>query len=151
VATNLSPAERASRIMRGNRKTGSRPELAVQSELARLGSDFEANLTVPGLASRVSVDIAFVDARLAVFIDGCFWHSCPDHGFQPRSNVEYWKSKLERNRVRDELVDRYLTAQGWAVLRIWEHDDARSAAFKIVMHLVRTPLQTSIGPNRVRS
>lgn len=70
---------------------------------------------------RVKPDIVFTRARVAVFVDGCFWHSCPQHGRRPTSNQEYWVAKLDGNVARDRRVDQALLAEGWVVLRLWEH------------------------------
>jgi DNA mismatch endonuclease (patch repair protein) len=70
-------------------------------------------------------DFVFPKHRLAIFVDGCFWHGCPKHGTQPTSNRTFWKAKLARNKTRDTLVKRTLTQQGWRVLRIWQHDLSR--------------------------
>lgn len=67
-------------------------------------------------------DLTFAAARLAVFVDGCFWHGCPHHHRLPRTRRAFWKAKVDANRRRDRRVDRALRALGWAVLRIWEHD-----------------------------
>jgi DNA mismatch endonuclease (patch repair protein) len=72
--------------------------------------------------------VAFTKAKVAVFIDGCFWHGCPDHGVSPRTNSDYWSAKIARNRARDLENDRALIDQGWLVIRIWEHDDPEEAA-----------------------
>ena len=69
---------------------------------------------------------------VAVFIDGCFWHSCPEHGVRPKSNTEYWDAKLERNALRDKEVNTALKERGWKVLRFWEHEDPAKAASKII-------------------
>jgi DNA mismatch endonuclease (patch repair protein) len=78
-------------------------------------------------------DFVFPRQRLAVFVDGCFWHGCPSHGSLPRSRSEYWEAKISRNRRRDRAVARLLQAKAWRVLRIWEHaldrqNEARTAA-----------------------
>jgi DNA mismatch endonuclease (patch repair protein) len=67
-------------------------------------------------------DFVFASSKLAIFVDGCFWHGCPQHGRSPTSNTEYWQTKLKRNQVRDRLVSRTLRKGGWSVLRVWEHD-----------------------------
>lgn len=84
---------------------------------------------VPGYRCRA--DIVFSRARVAVFVDGCFWHRCPEHGSKPRSNSGYWQAKLDRNIDRDRRNDEILSAAGWCVVRIWEHEDAGEAAEKI--------------------
>lgn len=79
--------------------------------------------------------MVFTRARLAVFVDGCFWHQCPEHGNVPRANGSYWRPKLKRNVARDRAVDAALAAAGWQVLRIWEHDDLDLAADAVVAAL----------------
>jgi DNA mismatch endonuclease (patch repair protein) len=77
-------------------------------------------------------DLAFTRARLAVFIDGCFWHRCPEHGTMPKNNQAWWAEKLQANVDRDLRVDRELAALGWAVLHVWEHETANVAADRIM-------------------
>jgi len=107
--------------MRGNRKRDTGPELRLRSLLHTRGLRFRANreLIVPGL--RVRPDIVFSRRRVAVFVDGCFWHSCPWHGTKPRVNRHYWLPKLKRVTARDRKVKRLLTRAGWTVIRLWEH------------------------------
>jgi len=80
---------------------------------------------------RVRPDITFTRRRVAVFVDGCFWHGCPEHQRKPRSNVDYWKPKLDANVARDRRVDAALLAAGWRVVRVWEHEDPADAAARI--------------------
>lgn len=110
-----------SAAMRGNRKRDTGPELKLRSLLHRRGLRFRVNhqLVVPGL--RVRPDIVFVAWRVAVFVDGCFWHSCRWHGTRPRVNTHYWLPKLARVKARDRKVRRLLTRAGWTVVRLWEH------------------------------
>lgn len=110
-------------VMKGNRKTDTKPEVALRSALHRSGARFhkDQNVKVDGRRA-IRVDIVFSRAKLAVFVDGCFWHRCPDHGTEPRSNTSYWGPKLERNVMRDRDTDERLRKAGWAVLRIWEHE-----------------------------
>jgi DNA mismatch endonuclease (patch repair protein) len=77
------------------------------------------------------MDIAFTKARIAVFIDGCFWHGCPEHGTLPRANADWWSAKLDRNKARDAETDDVLKSVGWQVIRIWEHETPDSAADRI--------------------
>lgn len=84
---------------------------------------------MPGTRRRV--DICFVRARVAVFVDGCFWHRCPLHGTLPRNNREWWAAKLAANVARDRAADLALADQGWEVVRVWEHDDPITAAGEI--------------------
>jgi DNA mismatch endonuclease (patch repair protein) len=85
----------------------------------------------------VRADIAFPRRRLAVFVDGCFWHRCPEHGTSPKANHDFWKAKLDRNVERDRESDAALEAAGWTVLRFWEHEDPAVAATKILAALRR--------------
>jgi DNA mismatch endonuclease, patch repair protein len=118
--------------MRGNRRAGTAPELRVRSLLHARGYRFRKDhpIEVPG--ARVRPDIVFTRQQLAVFIDGCFWHRCPEHGTSPRANTQYWAAKLDRNVARDQRVDRALQEHGWTVLRLWEH----LAPNEAVMHIV---------------
>lgn len=106
------------------------PELALRSELHRRGFRFRVDRApVPGLRSRA--DIVFGPARVAVYVDGCFWHSCPEHGTRPKANADWWGRKLDRNQERDRETDRVLGEHGWEVVRIWEHEDPIEAADRV--------------------
>ena len=122
--------------MRRNRWADSGPELRLRSVLHRHGYRFRTHLAIRTPDRLVRPDIVFTRARLAVFVDGCFWHCCPIHGTQPKANTDYWRPKLERNAVRDRAVDRALTEAGWVVLRAWEHEDPEAVA-KRVGHALR--------------
>jgi DNA mismatch endonuclease, patch repair protein len=89
---------------------------------------------------RRTVDIAFISPRLAVFVDGCFWHSCPEHATSPVANGSWWAEKLEGNRTRDLATNAYLVDLGWRVIRIWEHEDVNEAVQRIVDRLAATTL-----------
>lgn len=120
----------------GRRDT--QPELALRSELHRRGFRFRVDRApVPGLRSRA--DIVFGPARVAVYVDGCFWHSCPEHGTRPKANADWWERKLDRNQERDRETDRVLRENGWQVVRIWEHEDPAEAADRVEV-AVRTRL-----------
>jgi DNA mismatch endonuclease (patch repair protein) len=84
------------------------------------GKRFRVHYPLPGLP-RQRADIAFPRLRVAVFVDGCFWHSCPDHATHPANNAEWWAAKLRRNRDRDAITTAHLQALGWRVVRVWEH------------------------------
>lgn len=107
--------------MRANRRTDTGPERALRSELHRLGLRFRKDFRLKLDQGSVRPDIVFTRAKVAVFIDGCFWHQCPDHGQMPRSNRHYWAEKLTRNVERDRANDAALARAGWKVLRFYEH------------------------------
>ena len=114
--------------MRANRGADTKPETAVRSALHRSGLRFRKGLAIRAGDVRVRPDIVFTRARVAIFIDGCFWHACPQHGTQPRRNSGYWSAKLQRNLDRDRRVDAALAANGWQVLRFWEHEGPSETA-----------------------
>jgi DNA mismatch endonuclease, patch repair protein len=113
--------------MLGNRSRDTGPELRLRQELHRRGRRFRVHVApVQGLRCRP--DIVFTRARLAVFVDGCFWHRCPEHAASPTRNAEYWEAKFRLNVERDRRHDQALADAGWTVLRIWEHDAPGAAA-----------------------
>jgi DNA mismatch endonuclease, patch repair protein len=124
-----------SAVMRANKRINTRPEAAVRSALHRQGRRFRKHVRIDTGEAQVRPDVVFTRQKLAVFIDGCFWHGCPDHGTTPRANATYWQSKLSRNKERDVYVDRALRQAGWTVLRLWEHVPAEEAAEAVVTAL----------------
>lgn len=126
-----------SKRMRRNRRTDSGPEAAVRSALHHRGLRFRKQFPIRTSERVVRPDITFTRARLAVFIDGCFWHRCPTHGNQPKANTFYWGPKLRRNVERDHEVDLALASAGWTVLRAWEHEPAEEVADRIEVALGR--------------
>ncbi len=117
---------------RANRRRDTKVEIAIRSALHRRGFRFRKDYLVRcSNGVRVRADIAFTRARLAVFVDGCFWHVCPEHGTTPARNQGYWLPKLEANVQRDRRVDVALTADDWRVVRLWEHEDVREAAARV--------------------
>ncbi len=111
----------ASRIGKANRRTGTAPEVRIRSGLHRRGFRFRKDRLIRVADVRVRPDVVFPTERLAAFIDGCFWHCCPEHCHNPRSNVDYWVPKLDANVARDRRVDAALDAAGWVGVRVWEH------------------------------
>ena len=112
--------------MSRQRTRDTEPELVLRRELHRRGMRYRVAYPVPGNPRR-SIDIAFVGIRLAVFVDGCFWHGCPIHGTWPVTNSQWWRNKIEVNRRRDSDTDRLLQEHGWESLRFWEHEVATAA------------------------
>ena len=131
----FTPAGR-SRVMAAVRSRGNR-----STELVLVTAFKEHKITGWRRHYRITgkPDFAFPHARLAVFVDGCFWHGCPRCGSLPTSNREYWKAKIERNTRRDRLQTKELKGRGWLVLRIWEHD-LRGPTLGRVVRRIKTQL-----------
>lgn len=136
LVNDVSPGTR--RSMRSNRRTDTQPEIRLRSALHRSGRRFRKDVPVRADGRRVRVDIAFPRQRVAVFVDGCFWHCCPEHGSRPRTNEEFWRAKLDGNVHRDEVVNAELQRAGWHVLRIWEHESVEDAVSRVEELLVQT-------------
>ncbi len=123
-------SEAAKKRMKCTRRRDTAPELAFRSAIRFRGLRYRINYKpIPGLCRRA--DLAFVSARVAVFIDGCFWHGCPTHGTWPKANAKFWRSKIETNQQRDNDTDRRLLEAGWLVVRVWAHDDLAAAASRV--------------------
>ena len=111
-------------------RASTHPELAIRRLLHRDGFRFRVQVKVPNHPRR-TIDIAFTRLRVAVFVDGCFWHVCPEHATRPTTNHAWWQAKLKRNQHRDVETNAALEAAGWLVVRIWEHEDPLTAATKV--------------------
>ena len=122
--------------MRANRRTDTKPELALRRALHRLGYRYRKDyrLDLDG-GRRVRPDVVFTARKVAVFVDGCFWHACPEHGSKPRANDWYWGPKLVRNVERDRINDAALILAGWTVVRLWEHIPLDEAISTVVTAL----------------
>ena len=131
-STNAAVSVRMSRAKR--RDTA--PEIRLRRALHAQGLRFRVAFPVPGQRRR-SIDIAFTRPKLAVFIDGCFWHGCPRHGTKPRSNSDWWVVKLAANQQRDADTDSVLMGLGWSVIRVWEHESVDEGAAKVLRALGR--------------
>jgi DNA mismatch endonuclease (patch repair protein) len=117
----------ARRRMLATRRRDTAPELALRRALHRLGLRYRIDIApLPGLRRRA--DVLFPGVRVAVFVDGCFWHGCPQHGTIARANAAFWRDKIAANQRRDADTDARLRAAGWEVVRVWEHQDAETAA-----------------------
>jgi DNA mismatch endonuclease (patch repair protein) len=117
--------------MQGNRRADTRPELALRSALHRRGLRYRLH-DAPEADLRCRADVVLRSSRVAVFVDGCFWHGCPEHGTKPTTNSAYWNPKIERNVLRDLRNSSALEARGWTVIRVWEHEDPELAAGRII-------------------
>ena len=116
--------------MQANRRRDTAPELALRRELHRRGRRYFVD-RAPLRGLRRRADLVFPRYRVAVYVDGCFWHSCPEHGTIPKSNTAWWKAKLDANRARDHDTDQRLRDAGWTPIRIWEHRGVAEAASEV--------------------
>lgn len=118
--------------MSRQRRADTQPEVQLRKALHRLGLRYRLHRRdLPG-----TPDLAFVRERVAVFVDGCFWHGCPDHAVAPKANQAWWLAKLARNRERDDEKDEALRSMGWLPVHVWEHEDMTVVASAIA-ELVR--------------
>ena len=116
--------------MRATRQRGTKAEMHLRSALHRRGLRYRVQRSILPDARR-KVDIVFPRERVAIFVDGCFWHGCPVHGTWPKQNAAYWQAKINRNKRRDRDTDERLQNAGWHVIRFWEHEHFEQAAEKI--------------------
>jgi DNA mismatch endonuclease (patch repair protein) len=136
------------RRMQATRRRDTPLERQIRSMLHRLGYRFRVDIS-PLPTHRSRADIVFSRFRVAVYVDGCFWHGCPIHGTWPKANRDWWRDKIETNRRRDRTSTEALLASGWAVVRIWEHEDATSVINTIVSELRSRSGQLSGGNTRI--
>jgi DNA mismatch endonuclease (patch repair protein) len=116
--------------MARQRTRDTQPELLLRRELHRKGLRYRVDAAIPGMPRR-RADLLFTRVKVAVFVDGCFWHGCPEHKTAPANNGEWWAAKLAGNIERDRGTDVHLRSIGWTVLRVWEHEDMTHAATDI--------------------
>jgi len=131
IPSSTSVSGRMSR----QRRRDTQPEVAIRKLLHAMGLRFRVTMPIPGLPRR-TMDIAFTRARVAIFVDGCFWHVCPQHATSPTANSDWWYRKLTANQARDAATNDYLRSHGWRVVRIWEHEDPVQAA-NLIASIVR--------------
>lgn len=117
----------ASRRMAKVRQKGTGAEMALRRELYRRGLRYRVDYEVLKKPRRVA-DVVFPSLRIAVFVDGCFWHGCPEHASWPKQNADFWRQKIEANRQRDKDTNERLGRMGWMVLRFWQHESPAEAA-----------------------
>lgn len=126
----IASSPEATDRLRQVRRRDTPAELRVRSELHRRGLRYRVDVApLPKLRRRA--DIVFSGPKVAVFVDGCFWHACPVHVTWPAANADWWRRKLEQNQARDRDTDRQLADAGWRVIRIWEHETSDSAADRV--------------------
>lgn len=125
--------------MQANRRRDTKPELALRSALHRAGLRYRRDLRLDLPGGRVRPDIVFTRRKVAVFVDGCFWHSCPIHGSRPAVYQSYWSPKLARNVERDARDTALLQNAGWIVIRIWEHESSEVALEEVRQALAAAP------------
>jgi len=119
-------------------------EMAVRSAVHALGLRYRVHQRpLPGL--RREADLVFRRDKVAVFVDGCFWHGCSEHHSPPTSNYNWWKTKVEKNRARDKETNRILSEQGWNVVRVWEHEDPGEAAQRIQDVVMKSRQRSEVG------
>ena len=123
------------------RRAETKPETQLRSVLHARGLRFRKDYRLDLAGGRVRPDVVFTRWKVAVFVDGCFWHVCPEHGRQPTSNEWYWTPKLRRNVERDRQADALLAAAGWRAVRVWEHEDVVQAVGRVVdaLHSAQEP------------
>lgn len=139
MASNYQPWASSAAVratMQGNRRRDTTPEMAVRRAVHALGLRYRVDARpLPSLNRRA--DLVFTRTKVAVFVDGCYWHGCPEHGTTAKTNSDYWGPKIARNRARDSDTDRRLVDAGWAVIRVWEHEDPIQASL-IIADTVRS-------------
>jgi DNA mismatch endonuclease (patch repair protein) len=116
--------------MKAAKQRDTAPEMALRMALHQRGLRYRVDVS-PLKGIRRRADIVFRPVKVAVFVDGCFWHGCPIHGTWPKANAEFWREKIERNRQRDADTDCRLINAGWVVIRVWEHEDPEETAERI--------------------
>ncbi|RDH77067.1 very short patch repair endonuclease [Mycolicibacterium moriokaense] len=116
--------------MQSNRGRDTKPEVALRSAVHALGLRYRVGVR-PIKNLRRTADLVFTRAKVAVFLDGCFWHGCPQHHSVAATNAKFWADKVDGNRARDRDTDLRLREAGWESLRIWEHEDPSEAALRV--------------------
>ena len=129
-ATPPRPRDIATRRrLENQRQRDTAPEVQLRRELHRRGLRYRVDHPIP--LPRRRADIVFAGQRVAVFVDGCYWHGCPEHATAPKNNADWWRRKLDANVARDRDTDRRLEMAGWLVIRVWEHEESSEAADRV--------------------
>ncbi|MBY4227017.1 very short patch repair endonuclease [Rhodococcus sp. 06-1460-1B] len=137
----VTDAKTSARLSK-QRRRDTKPEVALRRELHRRGLRYFVD-RAPVKGMRRRADLVFPRRKVAVYVDGCFWHSCPVHATKPRNNAQWWADKLAANVARDRDTDTRLIEEGWRVVRIWEHEDPVVAAQRVVDDLAADPIVTN--------
>ena len=140
VKRPVTDAKTSARLSK-QRRRDTKPEVALRRELHRRGLRYFVD-RAPVKGMRRRADLVFPRRKVAVYVDGCFWHSCPVHATKPRNNAQWWADKLAANVARDRDTDTRLIEEGWRVVRIWEHEDPVVAAQRVVDDLAADPIVT---------
>ncbi|MFE5331168.1 very short patch repair endonuclease [Embleya sp. NPDC056575] len=128
--TSLTTTDATRARMSRQRSKDTDVEVALRRVLHGMGLRYRVHRR-PLKGVRREADVVFGPAKVAVYVDGCFWHGCPVHATWPKRNAEFWKTKIEGNRTRDADTDRRMAEAGWLVVRVWEHEDAAVAAVRV--------------------
>jgi DNA mismatch endonuclease (patch repair protein) len=129
-------SEGVRKSMQANKGRDTKPELALRRAVHAHGLRYRVSVR-PLPRIRRTADLVFTKAKVAVFLDGCFWHGCPEHHTKAATNADYWAEKVVRNRERDAETDQTLAESGWLVVRVWEHEDPEDAAVRVAEQVRR--------------
>lgn len=130
IATSWASSAGVRRSMQSNRSKDTQPEVALRAALHSVGLRFRKNYR-PIRGSRSEIDVAFTRWKVAILLDGCFWHGCPEHATRPKTNRDWWAMKLDNNLARDRRTNALLAGAGWTVLRFWEHEPTAEVVVRI--------------------
>lgn len=139
-----------SRRMAKVRQKGTDAEVALRQEMHRIGLRYRADYEVLKKPRRVA-DVVFPGRKIAVFVDGCFWHGCPEHASWPKRNAEFWREKIEANRLRDADTNERLRSLGWTVLRFWSHESPTEAARAVARVIATVDAQRRVSSSGVNA
>jgi len=141
----IPSSEAALKRMQAAKPRDTAPEKALRSALYKKGLRFRTD-EKPIKDLNRKADIVFLRTKVAVFVDGCFWHGCPIHGTQAKANADFWREKIKRNQERDADTTKQLEAAGWNIIRVWEHEDPEKAATEICNIIDRRKKERSVKP-----
>lgn len=131
MTQHLETTQAVRKRMAAQKRADTKLELELRHALFAAGYRYRVGYPVPGMARR-SIDVAFPGRKVAIFIDGCFWHRCPEHYVAVKNNAEWWETKLGRNVERDLETTAWLKASGWLVVRVWEHESVADVLHRLI-------------------